>query len=314
MFGTSSRMFVTCRRCRAPSRQTRPEIVIHMAAQSLVRRSYAAPVETYATNVMGTVNVLEAFRDSPGVQAAIIVTSDKCYENVGHIHGYKEGEPLGGSDPYSSSKGCAELVTQAYRRSFFCKQHPVPTASVRAGNVIGGGDWAEDRLVPDAMRAFLDRRSLEVRNPQSLRPWQHVMDPILAYMQLAEKLVESGAAFAEAWNFGPSEDNKILVGQLADMLVQAWGNDASWRHDSGEHPAEAAFLKLDCSKARDRLAWQPLLNIERSVALTVEWYRAFQREANMRNVTLGQIDEVLNKTRFAGVEAQTDKKVPSVRA
>lgn len=282
--------------------KAQPEIVIHMAAQSLVRRSYASPVETYATNVMGTVNVLEALRGCGTVAAIVIVTSDKCYENVGRAHGYKEDEPLGGSDPYSSSKGCVELVTQAYRRSFFGKRGAVPIASARAGNVIGGGDWAEDRLVPDAMRAFLDRKSLELRNPQSLRPWQHVIDPVLAYMLLAEKLVEGGEEFAEAWNFGPSAGSEILVGQLADMLVRAWGQDASWRRDNEEHPAEAAFLKLDCFKARDRLVWRPLLNTERSVALTVDWYRAFQRKANMRDISRGQIAEVLSETRLDDAE------------
>jgi len=272
-----------------------PEVVIHMAAQSLVRRSYTSPAETYATNVMGTVNVLEALRDNQRAQAAIIVTSDKCYENVGHLRGYKENEPLGGSEPYSSSKGCAELVTQAYRRSFFDSDGTLAVASVRVGNVIGGGDWAQDRLVPDAMRAFIDGRSLEVRNPGSLRPWQHVMDPIIAYMLLAERLIGNRDAFAEAWNFGPDPESEISVGQLADMLTGAWGQGASWHKDIKEHPAEAAFLKLDCSKAQERLGWHPLLDIRQSVGLTVDWYRAFEHGANMRHVTVKQICEVLAK-------------------
>lgn len=272
---------------------TRPEIVIHMAAQSLVRRSYAAPRETYATNVMGTVHLLEAVRRCPTVRSVIVVTSDKCYENVGYVHGYQEGDPLGGSDPYSSSKGCAEVVTQAYRRSFFGGTGAPVVASVRAGNVIGGGDWAEDRLVPDAMRAFLSGRPLAIRNPQSLRPWQHVLDPVLAYMRLAERLVDGGGAFAEAWNFGPGPDSEISVKDVADRLVSGWGNGAVWRHDRGEHPAEAAYLKLDCAKAAARLGWRPALDIDRSIALTLDWYRAFQRRADMRKLSLDQIGGVL---------------------
>jgi CDP-glucose 4,6-dehydratase len=278
---------------RAAIDEARPEIVLHMAAQSLVRRSYTEPADTYATNVMGTVHVLEAMRQCPSVRGAIVVTSDKCYENVGHIHGYKEAEPLGGSDPYSSSKACAELVTQAYRASFFSKSFPLPVASARAGNVIGGGDWAEDRLVPDAMRAFLDGRPLEIRNPQSLRPWQHVLDPVLAYLTLAEHLVEDGEAFAQAWNFGPASESEIAVKHVADLLVRGWGQGAEWRHDLREHPPEAVYLKLDCSKAAARLHWQPLFDIERSIGLTLDWYRAFQGGANMRKVTLGQIDEAV---------------------
>jgi CDP-glucose 4,6-dehydratase len=242
---------------------------------------------------MGTVLVLEVMRQCPSVRGAIVVTSDKCYENVGHIHGYKEAEPLGGSDPYSSSKACAELVTQAYRASFFRKSFPLPVASARAGNVIGGGDWAEDRLVPDAMRAFLGGRALEIRNPQSLRPWQHVLDPVLAYLTLAQHLVEDGEAFAQAWNFGPAPESEVAVKQIADLLVRGWGQGAEWRHDLREHPPEAAYLKLDCSKAATRLRWQPLFGIERSISLTLDWYRAFQGGANMRKVTLGQIDEAV---------------------
>jgi CDP-glucose 4,6-dehydratase len=288
------------RALRAVIDEARPQIVVHMAAQSLVRRSYAAPVETYAANVMGTVHLLEAVRHCAGVQAVIVVTSDKCYENSGHLHGYKEDEPLGGSDPYSSSKACAEIVTQAYRRSFFDKSFPVPVASVRAGNVIGGGDWAEDRLVPDAMRAFLNRRALHVRNPQSLRPWQHVLDPVLAYMLLTERLVEDGAAFAEAWNFGPGQESEVTVRQIVDLLVRGWGEGVTWRHDTDQHPAEAAVLKLDCSKAAVRLNWRPMLGLERSINLTLDWYRAFQRGANMRQVTLSQIGEVVAAARVAG--------------
>ena len=279
--------------------EAQPEIVIHMAAQSLVRRSYAAPVETYATNVMGTVHLLEALRRCPSVLAAIVVTSDKCYENTGHVLGYKEGEQLGGSDPYSSSKACAELVTEAYRRSFFRGDFPLPVASARAGNVIGGGDWAEDRLIPDAIRAFAAGRTLEIRNPHALRPWQHVLDPVLAYMLLAQRLVEDGHAFAEAWNFGPGPECEVTVRQIADMLARGWGDGASWHHDVGDHPAEAAVLKLDCSKAATRLGWLPMFNIERSIDLTLDWYRTSQHGTDMRKFTLGQIDEVMAAARIA---------------
>jgi CDP-glucose 4,6-dehydratase len=275
--------------------ETNPEMVIHMAAQSLVRRSYANPVDTFAANVMGTVHVLEAMRTCSSIKAAIIVTSDKCYDNtgIGHARGYREGEPLGGADPYSSSKACAELVTHAYRQSYFKRALPLPVASVRAGNVIGGGDWAEDRLVPDAMRAFLDKKTLAIRNPHAIRPWQHVLDPIIAYLMLAERLTEQGQAFAEAWNFGPDADSEIPVGEIADMLVRGWGEGASWRHETGQHPPEAALLKLDCSKAANRLGWRPRLDIARSVDLTIDWYRAFQRGADMRSVSRAQIEMAL---------------------
>jgi CDP-glucose 4,6-dehydratase len=245
-------------------------------------------------------------RRCPAVRGVVVVTSDKCYENVGYAHGYQEAEPLGGSDPYSSSKGCAELVTQAYRRSFFgAGSGAPPIASARAGNVIGGGDWAEDRLIPDAMRAFFGERPLAIRNPQSLRPWQHVLDPVLAYMRLAERLVDGGEAFAEAWNFGPGPESEVSVKEVADRLVGGWGNGAAWRHDHGEHPAEAAYLKLNCAKAAARLGWHPLLGIDRAIALTLDWYRAFQRGADMRKVTLEQIADVVVGDRDADKSDKT---------
>ncbi len=212
-------------------REAQPDVVIHMAAQSLVRPSYDDPIETYATNVMGTVNLLEAARQVPGIRAVIVVTSDKCYENVGQIRGYRETDPLGGHDPYSSSKGCAEIVASAYRRSFFAAATGPHVATVRAGNVIGGGDWAQDRLVPDAIRAFAADKLLLVRNPQAVRPWQHVLDPVVAYLLLAERLATEGIAFAEGWNFGPAAASEVTVERVADGLADGWGSGANWKTD-----------------------------------------------------------------------------------
>lgn len=275
-------------------RDADPEIVIHMAAQPLVRFSYAEPVETYATNVMGTVHLLEAVRSAPGVKAVLVVTSDKCYENVGWPWGYRETDHLGGHDPYSNSKGCAELVVSAYRRSFFQAAPGPAVGSGRAGNVIGGGDWAQDRLVPDAMRSFAARKPLVVRNPGAVRPWQHVLDPLLAYMVLAERLVCEGAAFAEAWNFGPAAASEVPVRTVVDGLVARWGEGASWKHDDqGDHPHEAGYLKLDCSKAHLRLGWRPLIPFDEALRLTVEWYGAFRAGSDMRQFSLAQIQEVL---------------------
>jgi CDP-glucose 4,6-dehydratase len=282
---------------------SRPHVVIHMAAQSLVRESYADPVGTYATNVMGTVNILECVRHASGVQAVVIVTSDKCYDNVGQIWGYRETEPLGGHDPYSNSKGCAELVTDAYRHSFFLTDAAPAVASARAGNVIGGGDWARDRLVPDAMRAFFAGTALTVRNPHAVRPWQHVLDPTVAYLALAERLAKGGRDFAEAWNFGPAFNNEISVAEICDRICQSWGQGASWKRDAGDHPHEAAVLKLDCSKARARLGWRPLFDLDRALALTVDWYKALQRGTDMRAFTLAQVDAVLSQFGVADAAA-----------
>jgi CDP-glucose 4,6-dehydratase len=282
---------------------SRPHVVIHMAAQSLVRESYADPVGTYATNVMGTVNVLECVRHSSGIEAVVIVTSDKCYDNVGETKGYRESEPVGGHDPYSSSKGCAELVTNAYRHSFFLNGAAPAVASGRAGNVIGGGDWAEDRLVPDAMRAFFAGTALKVRNPHAVRPWQHVLDPILAYLALAERLAKNGRDFAEAWNFGPAAESEVSVAEICDRVCQGWGQGARWSRDGGDHPHEAAVLKLDCSKARARLGWRPLLDLDRALELTVDWYKALQRGADMRAFTLAQVNAVLSNSGVADATA-----------
>lgn len=271
-------------------REAAPEIVVHMAAQPLVRYSYANPIETYATNVMGTVHLLEAVRAVPSVRAVLIVTSDKCYENREWLWGYREDEPMGGYDPYSSSKGCAELVTSAYRRSFFSADGgQVAVASARAGNVIGGGDWAQDRLIPDMLRGFCDGRPVVVRNPLAVRPWQHVLEPLAGYLTLAQALVERGPAFAEGWNFGPSDDDVHSVQWIADRLVALWGEGASWELDRAAQPHEAAHLKLDSSKARARLGWRPRWPLELAMRHIVEWQRAMLGGADMRQVTLNQI-------------------------
>ena len=279
---------------RAYSEKTAPEIIIHMAAQSLVRRSYADPVGTYDTNIMGTVNVLEAARHADSVRVVIVVTSDKCYENREMQSGYSEDQPMGGDEPYSSSKGCAELVTAAYRNSFFhvadFEQHDTTIASVRAGNVIGGGDWAEDRLIPDIVAAFREGTDAEVRNPQAIRPWQFVMDPLNGYLTLAECLWSDGPVFAGAWNFGPDDSDAKDVGYVAAQLSRVWGDSAGWRHDNTEQPREATYLKLDSSKAKSKLSWLPVLHLSTTLEWIVEWYQNFFKANNARNITLEQIE------------------------
>jgi CDP-glucose 4,6-dehydratase len=273
--------------------QHRPEIVIHMAAQPLVRYSYQNPVETYATNVMGTVHLLEAVRNTPGVKAVVNITTDKCYENREWVWGYRENEPMGGFDPYSNSKGCAELVSAAYRSSFFnantYAQHGVATATVRAGNVIGGGDWAQDRLIPDILAAFEQGRKVDIRNPNAIRPWQHVMEPLRGYLTLAEQLFEHGPSFGEGWNFGPNDEDAKPVGWIVEQMAALWGSSAQWQIDTGEHPHEAHYLKLDISKARSRLDWHPALRLQDALALTIDWSKQGQAGANMRQLTLAQI-------------------------
>jgi CDP-glucose 4,6-dehydratase len=270
--------------------EAKPEIVIHMAAQSLVQRSYAEPVATYATNVMGTVNLLEAIRGAPDVRAAVIVTSDKCYENRGWERGYTETDAFGGSDPYSSSKGCAEIVTAAWRRSFFAGNGACHVATARAGNVIGGGDWARDRLVPDAMRAFAAGAPLRVRNPRAVRPWQHVMSPTTGYLRLAQRLFEDGDACAGGWNFGPGDGDSLPVETIVGRLVAHWGGGAHWEVDpSAQWHPEAPALRLDSTKSQRLLGWTPLIDVDAALALTVEWYRAWHDGADMRALTLGQI-------------------------
>jgi CDP-glucose 4,6-dehydratase len=266
----------------------RPEIVIHMAAQPLVRASYQAPIETYATNVMGTVHVLEAARQVDSVKTIINVTTDKCYENQEWYWGYRENDTLGGYDPYSNSKACAELVTSAYRSSYF-NLTGIGLASARAGNVIGGGDWADDRLIPDIIRACMEQRAVSIRNPSAIRPWQHVLEPLNAYLLLAEKLYFDPAAYAAGWNFGPEENDVKPVGWIADYIVKRWSQASSWALDEQTHPHEATYLKLDCSKARAQLGWQPRWDIKKGLSETIDWYQAFQAEENMREKTIEQI-------------------------
>ena len=254
----------------------RPDIVLHVAAQALVRRSYREPVATYATNVMGTVHCLEAVRHTTSVRAVVVVTSDKCYENRDWDWAYRENEPMGGHDPYSNSKGCSELVASAYRASYFgpadgaCR-----VASGRAGNVIGGGDWSEDRLIPDMIRAFTARRAVEIRAPGATRPWQHVLEPVHGYLRLAEALCGAdGDAYADGWNFGPADSDCKPVSYIVERLCQGWGDGASWHLAGGTHPHEANFLKVDASKAKGRLRWTPCLDLDQALDWTVEWYRA----------------------------------------
>ena len=270
-----------------------PEIVIHMAAQALVRYSYTNPIETYSTNVMGTVHILEAARQANSVRAIVNVTSDKCYENKEWAWGYRENEPIGGYDPYSNSKGCAELVTAAYRNSYFnpekYKEHGVALATGRAGNVIGGGDWAEDRLIPDIMRALTQGKTVNIRNPHAIRPWQHVLEPLSGYLKLAQKLYEDGVGYAESWNFGPSDEDAKPVQWIVEKLTQSWGNGANWELDCRDHPHEAHYLKLDCSKAKSRLNWYPHWHLDETLSAIIDWHRAYQNGENMREKTIQQI-------------------------
>jgi CDP-glucose 4,6-dehydratase len=271
----------------------KPEIVFHMAAQPLVRYSYQNPVETYSTNVMGTVNILEAVRNTLGVKAVVNITTDKCYENREWVWGYRENEPMGGYDPYSNSKGCAELATAAYRNSYFnpekYKEHGVALASARAGNVIGGGDWAEDRLIPDIMRAITQGKPVNIRNPQATRPWQHVLEPLSGYLLLAQKLYEEGASYAEGWNFGPNDEDAKPVQWIVENLTKTWGEGASWALEGGDHPHEAHYLKLDCSKAKARLNWVPKWHLDDALYRIVDWQKQYQHGADMKAVTLEQI-------------------------
>ena len=268
----------------------KPDIVIHMAAQPLVRLSYAEPVETYATNVMGTVHVLEAARSTPSVKAIVVVTTDKCYENKEWAWGYRENEPMGGHDPYSNSKGCAELVTSAYRNSFL-QSSGIAVASARAGNVIGGGDWAADRLAPDILRAFEQNQPVTVRNPHATRPWQHVLEPLSGYLTLAEHLYTLGQAYAEGWNFGPKDDDAKPVQWIVEHMVKSWGEGASWQQDGGVHPHEANYLKLDISKAKARLGWQPRWPLATALELITCWHQAYLANDDLKKLCLAQIQQ-----------------------
>lgn len=271
----------------------RPEVVLHLAAQSLVRRGYADPVETYETNVLGTVRLLEAVRACPSVTAVVVVTSDKCYDEREWHWGYRESDRLGGRDPYASSKACAELVTAAYRASYFATgDRPVAVATARAGNVVGGGDWGEDRLVPDVVAALAGDRPLALRYPDAVRPWQHVLDPLAGYLTLAERLAgPAGREVAAAWNFGPDADDARPVRWVTGRLGELWrGEGPGWREQGGERPHEAAFLRLDSSRARARLGWRPRLALDTALEWVVEWYRGHREGADPRALTGDQID------------------------
>ena len=275
--------------------RVQPEIVIHMAAQPLVRESYKIPVETYAVNVMGTVHLLEACRHTNSVKAIVNVTTDKCYENREWHWGYRENEPMGGYDPYSNSKGCSELVTSSYRNSYFnplkYAEHGVAVASARAGNVIGGGDWADDRLIPDFIRAISQGDEVQIRSPYAIRPWQHVLEPLTGYLTLAARLYTEGATYAQAWNFGPDDNDAQNVEWITRTICELWGENASYEVDTNPQPHEANYLKLDCSKAKAELGWVPKWNIETTLKSIVEWNKAFLKGENIRTISESQIED-----------------------
>ncbi|MFZ4522777.1 MAG: CDP-glucose 4,6-dehydratase [Bacteroidales bacterium] len=276
----------------------KPEIVIHMAAQPLVRESYLNPVDTYAINVMGTVNLFEAIRKTKGIRAVVNVTTDKCYENREWHWGYRENEPMGGYDPYSNSKGCSELVTSSFRNSYFnpsdYNKHGVAIASARAGNVIGGGDWASDRLIPDFIRAISIGQKITIRSPYAIRPWQHVLEPLTGYLILGEKLLSHGPKFADAWNFGPDDADAKNVEWITKKTCKLWGNGASYIIDKNTQPHEANYLKLDCSKAKAQLGWSPKWNIRKSLQEVIKWNKAYLNGINAREITIDQICAYFN--------------------
>jgi CDP-glucose 4,6-dehydratase len=267
----------------------KPEIVFHLAAQPLVRYSYEQPVETYAVNVMGTVNMLEAVRSTPSVKAVVNITTDKCYENREWFWGYRENEAMGGYDPYSSSKACAELVTSAYRQSFM-ESAGISLASARAGNVIGGGDWADDRLIPDFLRAMDAGETLNIRSPNSIRPWQHVLEPVYGYLLLAEQLYINGTDFDEGWNFGPADKDAKSVKWIVERMAEIRKN-VKWKCDETPQPHEANYLKLDSSKAHNKLKWQPCWQLKTALQKTLEWHEAWRNNGDMYLVTMSQIED-----------------------
>ena len=266
-----------------------PDILIHMAAQPLVRHSYNAPIETYEVNVIGTAKVLEVARSCPNLKAIVNITTDKCYENDGRSEAYKESDPMGGHDPYSSSKGCAELVASAYRRSFLQDQG-IGVASVRAGNVIGGGDWADDRLIPDILRSFEKNEPVVIRNPKATRPWQHVLEPLSGYLILAQNLYEDQKEYAENWNFGPNEQDVKPVDWILDQMISKWPN-SSWEFDQNSNPHEADFLKLDIAKAESKLGWQPVWGLSHTLEKIIGWHRAWLDKKDMQTSCLAEIKE-----------------------
>ena len=294
--------------------EAQPDIALHLAAQPLVRYSYQNPVETYSTNVMGTVNFLEAVRHTPTLRVAVVITSDKCYENQEWVWGYRENEPMGGHDPYSNSKGCAELVTAAYRSSFFAPEkyddHRIAVASVRAGNVIGGGDWATDRLIPDMIKAFHLGQPVLIRNPHAIRPWQHVLEPLGGYLLLAEYLWEDGGRFAGGWNFGPQDEDARPVSWIVERLTTLWGNGARWELDGRSHPHEASYLKLDCSKAKTKLGWQPKLSLSETLAWIVEFYQGYYQGQSAKEIAQSQV--LRYQARSLDSEDLLRKKIDSV--
>jgi CDP-glucose 4,6-dehydratase len=269
---------------------TQPDIVIHMAAQALVRNSYRHPIETYQTNVMGTLHVLEGIRFSESVKAAVMVTTDKCYDNKEKLIPYCENEPMGGDDPYSSSKGCAELLIASYRNSYFTSNHLAAIASARAGNVIGGGDWSEDRLIPDIFKASKEGRVLKIRNPDAVRPWQHVLEPLSGYLLLAEKLYTQGSKFAEPWNFGPKIEDAKPVDWIVEQIARQWPG-IRWEIDGKEHLHESKILTLDSTKANHLLSWNTLWSITEALQKIIDWYKAEQDGQNMKQVCLEQIEQ-----------------------
>jgi len=277
--------------------QHKPEIVFHLAAQPLVRLSYREPVETYEINVMGTLHVLEGIRSVDSVRSAVMITTDKCYQNKEWVWGYRETDTLGGHDPYSSSKGAAELLISSYRNSYFPQdkysEHKTAIASARAGNVIGGGDWAEDRLIPDIIKAFKNHETVIIRNPKSTRPWQHVLEPLSGYLKLAEQLEKNGDQYAEAWNFGSAEIDARPVQWIVEKMAKLWGENANWINDKSEHPHEANYLKLDCSKAHMKLNWYPRWDLSETLLRIVEWHKLKDAHNNYRKLCLTQINDYM---------------------
>jgi CDP-glucose 4,6-dehydratase len=271
-----------------------PEIVFHLAAQPLVRHSYENPVETYATNVLGTVHLMESVRAVESVKVVVNITTDKCYENNEWCWGYRENDRLGGFDPYSNSKACAELVTSAYRDSFM-RQKGIGLATARAGNVIGGGDWAKDRLIPDIIHGCMQKEAIAIRHPAAIRPWQHVLEPLGGYLRLAEALYHDPLKYSEAWNFGPNEEDARPVSWIADYITRQWSDSAQWVQEGGEHPHEANYLKLDCSKAKSRLGFKPQYDLSKSLAQTIAWYKAYLAGEEMKHFTMAQIQQFINQ-------------------
>jgi len=287
----------------------KPVIVFHLAAQPLVRKSYISPLETYETNIMGTANLFEAVRNTDSVRVIVNVTSDKCYKNKELTYGYKENDPMGGYDPYSSSKGCAELVTSAFRNSFFNpkdydKTHKIALASARAGNVMGGGDWAKDRLIPDIIRSIQAKQNIIILNPNAIRPWQHVLEPLSGYILLAEKLWTNGPKYSEGWNFGPNDESIVPVLTMVQNIIRLWGETNIWEIDKNPNPHEAQLLKLDISKANNELNWTPVYQIQEALEKTTYWYKEFySSNENMQSYSINQISEYMQNT------VQTEVKV-----